>query len=889
MRERLTAKKKALALTIHTRDELFAAIKNGATLITPNNRLSNQLLHAFFKHTPTIDVVIPAQLGNHFYDGSSLNLGIDSRLRGNDMVSAVKPRCMPYQAFLREQYKRARHLYAQINHPILLTSHQQRYLWRQIMAQHQEDCNDGLLAEVQEAWVRCQHWQIDNNHPAFAQTPQTRRFQQWQDQLQQRLNELGALTEEQLATHLLSYPDLFDMRSVIWACFDDYTPQQQILQEAMIAAGCEQYDYDLVSPRDVGITSTHQYPAKDSQDENLQMIQWLKLKLAAGEQRIAVVVPDLQTCSHSLQRLLQRHIPAHLFNISLGQSLVEHPLVAHALQWLSLDKQTISNYQARLLLHSSYLAGSQAEFAARADAMQNCKMLQESFISFSSWIKTIRESTPQLAELLHTVVDYPHEASPREWANIFKTRLIHLGFPGDYPLISSAYQCFQRFMMLFDELLQLSVVSPRMNTSQALEALQGLAKSTIFQPQTPTTPIQILGLLEASGCNFDSIWVSGLTDQCLPQKTRLSAFIPLSIQHEYLMPHSSPLRELQFAQQLLQRLQNSSHETVFSYPRLTGDSPNLPSPLISHLPKLTPQETTENSLSSRLVARNELYSIPLAATEPVSGGTALLGNQAKCPFRAFATHRLHASPALTITDGPDLSERGQVIHKIMELLWQRLGSQRNLLALTHEALQQHIKDVIDRALSPLFDDHKLCFPPLVQEVELSRLHQMVNTCLEWEKQRPPFEVEALEKSFIIQLADMDFRVRIDRLDSVAGKKWVIDYKSSLPINKPWNEERPEAPQLLLYTLLDRNINTLLFLQLKAGQIFCSGLSEDNLPVRGISPLKKDEDWSVRQEEWQQQLTQLATEFRNGHCPPKPSRAATCQQCDFPNLCRVGHM
>lgn len=847
----MTVKKTSLKLTIQTRDELFAAIKNGATLVTPNNRLSNQLLHAFFKQTP--------------------------------IAVKDKPRCLPYQAFLRDRYKKARHLYANMSHPILLSSQQQRYLWRDIIIQHQGECNDGLLAEVQEAWTRCQYWQIDSNHSAFAQTPQTRHFQQWQHQLQQRLTKLGLITETQLAPYLLRYPDLFDMPTVIWACFDDYTPQQCTLQQAMTEAGCKQYEYDLADqPR-----TTQQYPAKDCQDESLQLIEWLKLKLAAGKKSIAVVVPDLQERSHSLQRLLQRHIPPEMFNISLGKPLMDYPLVAHALQWLGLDKLTINNYQARLLLHSSYLAGSQGEFRARADAMQHCKMLQESVISFSAWLNAIHQTAPALADLLHNIADYPQEASPQEWANRFKTRLLHLGFPGDYPLVSSAYQCFQRFMMLFDELLQLSVISPLITMSQALEALSSLAKNTIFQPQTPTTPIQILGLLEASGCTFDCIWVTGLTDQCLPQKTRLSAFIPLTIQHEYCMPHATPLRELQFAEQLLQRLQNGSDDTVFSYPCLTGDSPNLPSPLIHHLPRLTVQQIPEALSESSLVKRDEVYVLPLATTEAISGGTALLANQAKCPFRAFATHRLHAKPALIVSDGPDLSERGQVIHKIMDLLWQRLGSQRNLLSLTHEELQQHIKEVIHLALTPLFNEHKYSFPPLVQEVELSRLHDMVNTCLEWEKQRPPFEIEALEKSFTIQLADMDFRVRIDRLDNVAdGKKWVIDYKSSLPINKPWNEERPEAPQLLLYTLLDKNINTLLFLQLKAGHIICSGLSEDNLPLRGISPLKKDEHWSARQEEWHQQLTQLATEFRSGDCAPKPSRAATCLQCDFPNLCRI---
>ena len=547
----------------------------------------------------------------------------------------------------------------------------------------------------------------------------------------------------------------------------------------------------------------------------------------------------------------------------------------------------MSNHQARLLLHSPYLSGSKSEFSARSEAMQDSKVLKEPTLSLAALIKELNNTAPNLADLLSKLSDYPQEASASAWINLFKTRLLLLGFPGEYPLDSLSYQCFQRFIALFDELLQLSVISPLMSKAQALNALHDLAKSTIFQAQKSTTPIQILGLLEASGCTFDSIWMSGLTDQCLPQKTNLSAFIPLNLQREHQMPHALPLRELQFAEQLLQRLQNGSHDSVFSYPRLTGDIPNLPSPLICHLPALTTHDVSSVASSSSLVNREERYALPLSPSEPVSGGTTLLANQAKCPFRAFATHRLHAKPGPAVSDGPDASERGQIMHKIMDLLWRGLSSQHNLLTLSHDELHLQVKNAVTRALTPLINERSNSFSPLVQDVELLRLQRLVHACLDWEKQRPPFIVEAVEQDFTINLAGIDFRVRVDRLDKIdSDKKWVIDYKSSLPINKPWNEERPEAPQLLLYALLDNSINALLFLQLKAGRITCSGLSEENLPIQGLISLKKEEKWLERQQEWHQQLTQLANEFRTGHCPPQPYRSSTCQRCDFPNLCRI---
>jgi len=173
----------------------------------------------------------------------------------------------------------------------------------------------------------------------------------------------------------------------------------------------------------------------------------------------------------------------------------------------------------------------------------------------------------------------------------------------------------------------------------------------------------------------------------------------------------------------------------------------------------------------------------------------------------------------------------------------------------------------------------------VRTVEYTRLKRLALSYLEWEKQRSPFTISGLEQSFTINLAGLDFNVRVDRLDEVADKKWVIDYKSSLPSSRPWYEDRPKEPQLLLYALLDKEINALLLLQIKAGKIVCSGFSEEKQAVSGISSLKKEETWDDCRTHWHNQLTHLAEEFQEGHCAPQPAQLTICQQCSFQSLCR----
>ena len=822
----------------------------GATIITPNNRLSNQLLRDYI-HTTT-------------------------------SIVHDKPRCLPYPSFLRECFKRIQHDYAHQPHPVLFSAHQERVLWQHIITTNTiNPCTDGLLQEVQDAWARCQLWGIDIDSDVFLQTPQTQQFQAWHRDFLNHLELKHAITEVQLVPYLLRFPTEISRNPMIWVSFDDFTPQQRMLKAALGLS--LNRDYDIKKrPQTARL-----YAANDTQDEINQLIVWLNAQLDVKTARIAVIVPDLQQQSHALQRRLLRSIPAHQFELSLGKSLTDYPLVAHALHWLALDKTTLSNHQVRLLLHSPYLGGALSEFSARSKLLEESNILQEATIRYDNLLLTFRQSTPKLCDLLEQLSDYPLDATPYEWIIQFKTRLTQLGFPGEYALNSSAFQTLQRLQTLFDDFLPLTLVHERMTKTQALNAFCDIAKSTVFQIRKTPSPIQVLGLLEASGCEFDSVWVMGLTDQCLPQKVKLTPFIPLSIQRDNHMPHALPERELQLANQLLDRLHNGCHECVFSYPQFTGDTPNLPSPLVRELPAYETHMIEIPFTDSLLIQYQEQYAYPLTENEAFSGGTALLANQAKCPFRAFSTHRLHAREGLKQSTGLNNAERGQVVHKILELIWTALGSQENLLNYAPDSLETLIDNAISATLNPLIQQRSCSFTPLIQSIERQRLQCLVIASLAWEKQRAPFVVKAIEQAFTLSLAGLDFRVRVDRLDTlVDDETWVIDYKSSLPLNKPWNEIRPEAPQLLLYALLDTNINTLLFLQLKTGRIACSGISQEKQDIAGLSSLKKDETWSEKRGEWQQRLTSLAIEFREGDCTPRPQRDSTCLTCEFKNLCRT---
>ena len=838
--------------TVNNRAELFAEMASGSTLITPNNRLSNQLLRDYIKTTQ------------------------------HQVID--KPHCLPYTTFLHNAYTNIHYQYAEKHHPTLLNSNQERCLWEQILnKQSQYPCTASLLQEIQKAWTNCTVWSIDVTSDLFYQTPQTQQFQTWHREFQNALNTHDAITDAQIVDYLLKHPRSIPNNQIIWVAFDDFTPQQRQLQTTLESYGSLQFFYDIEQRGDSPLL----YGANDTQDELSQLVIWLKAQLIAKTPRIAVIVPDLIEQSESLQRRLRRDIPEEKFELSFGKALSDYPLVAHALHWLTLDKHILTNHQVQLLLNSPYLGGALSEVAARSKLLEESKLLQETNIPYTHLLTMLQQKTPKLFTLLEKLSDYPTEATPSEWISHFKARLMTLDFPGEYALNSSSYQYLQRLQSLFDDFLHISLIQPRMTQTQALSTFRDIARSTIFQVRKDPSPIQVSGLLEASGCEFDAVWVTGLTDQCLPQKVKLSPFIPMSIQREHQMPHALLDKELLLAKQLLNRVHNGSLQCVFSYPRFIGDSPQLPSPLVQDLPTYSSCNSEESRPTSPLMLHTEQYLWPINPNDKTTGGTSLLANQAKCPFRAFAIHRLHTKANLVHSTGLNQAERGQIVHKILEIIWKQLSTQYELLTLSSIDLSRIINQAILLALEPVIPTRPSSFPPFIQAIEHQRLHRLIMACLTWEKQRAPFTVKAIEQAFNLNLANIDFQVRVDRLDTVNDNEtWVIDYKSSIPPHKPWNEERPEAPQLLLYALLDPTITALLFLELKAGQITCSGLSQDKHPLSGLSSIKKEETWSEKRSEWINRLTTLATEFSEGYCPPKPQRRSTCATCEFTNLCRI---
>lgn len=833
-------------------DILLRELHNNTLLITPNNRLSQQLLKNFadkYLHTSSI----------------------------------AKPICLPYQNFLQYLYKELQHHNPYIEHPILLTSAQESYLWKKIAEDSNlTNTNQSFLKQIQEAWNRCRLWQIDIKHADFDKTWQGKISQDLQIKFQEYLEKHNAITQANLIDYLIKFP-IVSHKKIIWACFDDYTPAQLSLQNHLQNHANEICHYDLDDIKN----NSHKYTANDINDEYLTMSIWLEERLNAGDNNVAIVMPNIETHGDYLTNFLQKKLPDEHINISLGKSLTDYLLISHALLFISLENN-ISNCDARIILNSPYIAGSQTEFIKRAELLQNSKIFKQPNIKIQDLAQECKKIAPKLADALDGISAYPKLATPAEWVLLFQARLHDLGFPGEYGLSSEAYQCLNRLQNLFAEFVKFAIITKTMQKSAALEALYFLAKQSIFQPKQSPSKISILGLLEASGCTFDSIWITNLTDKCMPSDTNFSAFIPIEIQKNFKMPHSSNQRELKFAKQQLTRLKNSCKNIIFSYPSFIDDIPMLPSPLLLDIDPLPKINTNPILKQTKLESYTQNYLISTENLTDLPGGTSLLANQAKCPFMAFAKNRLFALPENSVDNWPNNLERGQILHKILEEFWNQVNNQQQLAALSDTEVNDLIYNLTKQVINT--NKPKIDSPlhTLITDGEVKRYNNLVKEALKWELARPHFEIIATEKSYTFELNKLNFKIRIDRLDKSNlehASNIIIDYKSRMPTSKPWDEDRPLEPQLLLYALLDDSVDCILYLELKNGHVSASGISKFALDIPGVKEVKGN-DWEASKERWHKQLSSLVTEFSEGVCIPNPAKASICQTCDLQNLCRM---
>ena len=889
---------------------LFKALQQGAFLLTVNNRLARRIATDY----------------NDFMAQQGLNVW-------------PTPQILPIRNWLEEQVKFLETHNG--NAPRFLGAAQEKLLWTQILEPDAYQVYmmpaTSIARPVMQAWQLMQQWQVPLEALESYETPETQSLLRWSGKFDQQCLKnnwqsstgiyqyvTDALAEEQktIASQIPA--------QIIIAGFEDPNRlHQQLFKQLQSLARISEY---IVEKNNNASTVVQ---ANDFDEEILAAANWARQKLLEdSNQKLAVVIPSLQENRSKVERCFNLVLhpersgppPYHrqsLFNLSLGKPLTDYALINQALASLKLLSPIIQTNDLLNLIQAPYLFGSTENEEELIPALN---FSQRSFID--SDLRRAGRLRWTLKALLHRAKTHSStvmsenwskrldllvclfeqttsQRSPEDWVSVFLEAWKIVGWPGEQALDSHEYQQSERLKKLLADFGHLQTVQPQMSFAEAASQLKRLCQDTVFQEQSETAPLLVAGLLEAADQSFDAIWVTGLDDQTLPAQTAPNPFIPLAIQKQYNLPHSSAEREYRFAQKLLSQFCAYTDEVIFSYPKKEGDSDLRPSTLLEQFEQTTMADLIQIAeameLQSVELETESISSLPaLPEHSLVQGGTRVLDLEAQCPFRANTEIRLKANQPDDLTEGTPPMLWGSQIHKVLEACWKQIDTLQTLQQMETDKLTALIKQQIDLALEQARHDRPDLYRPNYLSLEKQRMLEVLLNWFELEKNRTEdFKIAGLEQQQNISIGKIQLSTRIDRIDQLSnGQKIVLDYKTGLSSSsKSWIAEQIAEPQLPLYSLaLESELAALAFAKVHEKQCSFDGLAQQDDILPGvkalhISPKEKPDDnnndainpdWLPLQAHWQQSLNELAESYRLGESFIDNSN---CLYCDKAALCR----
>src|SRR3954471_476288 len=534
--------------------QLFARLAEGyaarLTIVTPNQRLAQRL---------TLD-----------FDDYQLARGLTSWEAAD---------ILPFGAFVERLWEDALYSDGGERLPLLLTAAQEQYLWERILAAADLLIVPQAAAQCREAWRLLHAWRIPTgpgNEDALA-------FAQWSSAYRKQTE--GEIDAARLPDLMAGYLEHLAKPALVVAYGFDVMPPQT---REFLA----RFNWTECAPPPIEGGAVRRVSFPSAKHELEAAANWARARLEAGGQRSGMGVPELGNRRAEVLRIFSRvmqagyNVPGQAstplpFNISLGRPLAAYPLVDAALTLLELAFTPIEFARASHLLRAPFLGGADTELAKRASLDVRLRRDADDMISLARLIAGA-EPAPLLRKLLEKVfaAAEPGAESPADWARRFSAVLEAAGFPGERPLDSDEFQTRVKWHEVLGELAKLERIAGRFAFADADATLKGLC-DTLFQPESPDAPIQVLGVIESQQQRFDALWVSGLTDETWPRDARPNPFIPIALQKRAGIPQASAESAAALDRRITDQWQRSAKDIVFSHPAKDEDRDLAPSALIA--------------------------------------------------------------------------------------------------------------------------------------------------------------------------------------------------------------------------------------------------------------------------------------------------------------------
>lgn len=877
--------------------DLPAALAAGVTVVTPNNRLARALA---VQH--------------------------DNTMRQQGLRTWPAARVLPWHAWRQAMWLDALAANAFADPRPLLSEPAAAFLWDRIVARERALLDPrGAAERARDAWTLFHAWRQPHDslaswaHAGIADDAAA--FAGWAQRFAAHLADEHAIDAAQAADALAvvaeSVPAWRDA-DVVLAGFLETTPQQQRLLAALAAVGTRITHVTLPRPR-AGVV--RRIACLSPQTELAAALVDARARIEADPAaRVAIVIGDLDDrrpevvaaaddllCPELAQQ--PRTDVPRPYALSLGTRLPDVPIVAAALALVEWSSSPLPLDTAAAVLRSSYLPEAEQEWQRRAALELSWRADGLRDVPFGLAVTGLSTAgrDPLAARWRSAVAPQMARATPTAWADAWRAWLAALGWPGDRALHSGEWQARARLFEALGAFTALGGLVPTLSRDDAVHALRALIARIVFQPEAPPARIEILGVLEASGLEFDALWLAGMSAERWPPRVAPNPLLPLAWQRARGVPRADAAHALAFAQAATAAFAQAANEVTASHALTVDGSPAEASPLFAAWPAADgPGNARAGRVAAMAAGRPTLESWPdavapaLAEGSAIRGGVDIVESQSTCAFQAFGRHRLQArTPAAPVAGlGPD--ERGILLHRALKAFWDDVRDHATLAALADDALVVRIETAVAVARTALDAKRWRALAPPVAAAESARLAATLHGWLTTvERERPPFAVAATEASAQLALGGLVLSFRIDRVDALAdGGAAIIDYKSGrVPAPSKWFAARPSGTQMGLYALArkdaapDVSLRAAAYAQLKAGDVAVGGLAADadawpalRTPAEARSVNLAT--WAAVERFWRERYGALAAAFRAGDAAVLPRDAQACRYCDLQPVCRV---
>jgi probable DNA repair protein len=478
------------------------------------------------------------------------------------------------------------------------------------------------------------------------------------------------------------------------------------------------------------------------------------------------------------------------------------------LRWLVRD---LSALEVGLLLRSPIMATS--DLAGRSRLELQLRKLPDRAWSPSMITAALRRRDDNtggsnwfaaVATLMQRRKDIPVQVSPAAWAVYIDETLRSLGWPGGGALDSAEFQLINRWRELLNEFARLDLVSPRMNLGSALSRLEVLAGEIVFQPESTDVAVQLMGPLEASGAEFDAVWISGLTAANWPPAGTASVLISRRLQQKHNMPDANPLDTLQYAESVLQHLMTSAEQTVCSYALTVDNAEQARSEMLAPFASTLDSATEDPGWhATQLVAAEQATGLvdkvpAVEVDEKFHGGAGTVQRQRDEPFSAFVLDRLGARLIVPQAVGITALMRGDIIHNALHKLFVDLPDSTAIQAWHDDDVSSRINAALDSA----FARHQRNTGAVLQQllaIERRRVARLLRQIIAIDGGRGEFEIAGVEGQMEFIAGNIRLPLRFDRIDKFSdGHIEILDYKSGAKKRLLHSGEEAHEIQLFVY-------------------------------------------------------------------------------------------